>query len=276
MILGDWRPTGSVPFNTPEGKVMAPRHEGLLSTLLAVCLLPCLCVCLVLAAGCSSDGDDAPVSPAYMARNYLRDTPYANLRVEVDYVAGYPPRQAALNLLRQRLIERCNKNQVTVLIDDAIPNTQSRYDLKDITNLETIYRDAWSAGNTAILYVLYLNGSSTFDTPTTKTLAHTFQSSAIAVFKESIDASATATITATEIESSVLIHETGHLLGLVNNGTTMVLDHEERHSPFHCTQPGCVMHFELETTDFLTLVTGALPDDFCDLCKADLRHAGGK
>ena len=114
-----WRQTGSVPFIDPEGKAMAPRYARLFSASLAVRLLLYIWVCLVLPAGCSSDGDDAPVSPAYLARDYLRDTPYANLRVEVDYVAGYPPRQAALNLLRQRLIERCNKNQVTVLIDDA-------------------------------------------------------------------------------------------------------------------------------------------------------------
>ena len=42
--------------------------------------------------------------------------------------------------------------------------------------------------------------------------------SSFALFKEKIEDSAFLLISSTDIEKSVIVHEFGHLLGLVNNG----------------------------------------------------------
>jgi hypothetical protein len=240
-------------------------------------LICSIAVALALIGGCQKKKRRIVVTPAYFALDYLTDSTYTDLLVEVDYVDGCPPRQAALDRLRERLIERCNKNRITVIRDDAMTaNIQSVYTVQDIANLEAFYRDFQTGGATAVLYVTYLNGASSFDTASSQVLGLAYLPSSIALFKENIDSSAYLTISATEIERAVLVHELGHQLGLVNNGTTMVNDHEARNSMHHCTQYDCVMYYELDTTDFRYIVAGTIPDQFCAYCRADLKHAGGK
>lgn len=71
------------------------------------------------------------------------------------------------------------------------------------------------------------------------------------------------------LESYALVHEFGHVLGLVSNP-----QHEQLHSPGHCVHPRCVMHGignRRSLSQFLTGLPGAtLPKRFCDECRADL------
>jgi len=65
--------------------------------------------------------------PGAFAADYLRATVFTRLVVEVDYPASRPPTQASLDLLRDRLIERCDKpDGVEVVADDAIPTSRCR------------------------------------------------------------------------------------------------------------------------------------------------------
>ena len=73
-------------------------------------------------------------------------------------------------------------------------------------------------------------------------------------------------------EESILRHEFGHLLGLVNRGLPQVEDHEDPDHPGHEVQEGCLMYFALETASglFGGLLGGGEPVDFCAASKADI------
>jgi predicted Zn-dependent protease len=78
------------------------------------------------------------------------------------------------------------------------------------------------------------------------------------------------------LESVVLQHELGHILGLVNAGTAMVTNHQDAPHGRHCTNTNCLMHYTVETGNVVqNLLDGSLPQ-LDSNCLSDLRANGGK
>ena len=66
--------------------------------------------------------------------------------------------------------------------------------------------------------------------------------------------------------ATVLRHEVGHVLGLVDRGLPMVTDHADPDHPHHDPDPACLMHHAWETSE----LSGRLAEDDVDLCPASL------
>ena len=93
----------------------------------------------------------------------------------------------------------------------------------------------------------------------------------VVLFREQIDAQAFLLISAEKIERQVLIHEFGHVMGLVTNPVHRVVDSD------HCCNPTCIMYPGVDARSIISNLIpgllGKLPGEFCDECKADLRQA---
>ena len=81
-----------------------------------------------------------------------------------------------------------------------------------------------------------------------------------------------------ETERVVLLHELGHVLGLVNNGVAMVEDHEDPDHEAHDLSEDCIMHHAVEGIELFTQLRGSVeetepPLDFGEQCRADLAAA---
>ena len=72
------------------------------------------------------------------------------------------------------------------------------------------------------------------------------------------------------MESTVLEHEFGHLMGLVNLGTPEKITHQDVAHGNHCTDPNCLMYWEKEFS-----MAGFVPK-LDSNCLNDLRGNGGK
>lgn len=230
-------------------------------------------------SGGGGGGGSVPVSTGVSARDFLSDATYTALVVEVDHVQGQAPSASALQLLRTRLQERCNKpGGVTIVVDDAIPSAGGVYSVAANQALEAQHRDQVASGTTAVLYFLYLDGQSDQDTSSGRVLGWAHGPSSVGIFRESIAASANALATADEVEGAVLVHEAGHVLGLVNNGTPMVSNHEDAAHRAHDVNDDCIMHWLIETSNVRDLVLnlGSLPTQFDAACVADLQANGGR
>jgi hypothetical protein len=218
--------------------------------------------------------------PGAFAADYLRATTFTSLVVEIDYAQGKPPSSAAVAILQARLEERCNKpDGVTVLVDDAIPTGEfaATLSVDRIAAIEAAHRDTYSnlATKTAAFYVLYVSGASDLDEPSGRILGLAYAGSSIAFFIDAADPGTGSLVTRTEVEATGIVHESGHLLGLVDGGVPEVTLHEDAAHPAHCTTRTCVMFWTVTIDPSLNLLDPTFAE-FDAFCAADLEAFGGR
>lgn len=188
----------------------------------------------------------------------LQDGKYSKLHIEIDYVSGYEPSSEAIDLLRQRINEVTDKNSVTIS-QDSFGSTDTSYSLQEILDIESSQRTKFKDGDEFVIHILYLNGE--FE-DNENTLGLAYKGSSFAMFQEKIDDAAFLFISAQDIEKAVLVHEYGHLLGLVNMGYTSPHDHEDPEHPHHSNNEESVMYWAVESQDFYNQLDGEPPNNF--------------
>jgi hypothetical protein len=195
--------------------------------------------------------------PGAFAADFIRGTNFTTLTIEVDYPESRPPTPAALDFLRERLLERVDKLDVVIVVDDAIPDDRFPFSLSvsEVQDIEDEYRDTVSdsSSKTAAAYLLYVRGKSDDDQGSAKVLGMAHRGGSVVLFVDNADDSTSALMTNEDFEAAGVLHELGHLLGLVNGGIPMVEDHEDLEHPFHTTDFTCVMFW---------LVGGIVPSGF--------------
>lgn len=239
------------------------------------------------APGCGGGGGGSSASLATAsgavgswAGRLVAGTEYSRLRVEIDYVSGLPPSTNALTVLQARLSERCNKpGGIEVVVDDVLTAGQSTaWSVAQTQTLEAQARDSFASGDTAVVHVLYLDGGTDRDTSSGSVLGYAYTGTSIAIMKQTCDATANRLVSPDEVEATVLVHELGHVLGLVNLGAPLQSAHEDSAHPGHDAASACVMFWQVETTDLRTIImnSGSSPTQFDAACVADLQALGGK
>lgn len=207
-------------------------------------------------------------NPGASAEDFLREDHFAELIVEIQYMPGYRPTDIALDELRVFLENHLNK---TIIIPDPeeIPSGErEQYSANEIRDLEEEYRQHYSAGNSLASYNLFVDGE--FDTQNVLGIA--YYNTSNAYFGKTIhDVSDSPPLNPPreKIEGTVLRHEYGHLLGLVDNGTDMQEEHQENGA--HCSEEECVMYATVNTADFFANLFDDTIPDLDDFCLSDIQ-----
>lgn len=237
-------------------------------------------------AGCSkSDSDYAngPDVPTQLhnrpvgasANELLTATTYTSVKIEVQYMAGYAPDAAALNHLQSMLGGVVNKPSGISIVTKEIPVSSSlTLTVNDIAEIERTNRTVFTSGSQLGIYILYTNGNYT----SSSTLGVAYRNTSVALFGKKIhdNSGALGQTSRTKLEATVLEHELGHLLGLVDLGSPMQTNHKDIDHGNHCTNSNCLMYYASETTDILGfLLTGNVPA-LDAACRADLHANGGQ
>lgn len=197
----------------------------------------------------------------------LRADRFTSIHIEVNYVTGNSPESDALNLLKQRIKEVTDKTTVTVS-QNSFGSTDNRYTLEEILALEKSERTRFKSGDTFVIHILYLNGEYSDND---KTLGLAYSGSSFVMFKEKIEDAAFLLISAIDIEKAVIVHEFGHLLGLVNMGYQSPHDHEDSQHPHHSNNEESVMYWAIESQDIGNQIDGEPPNTFDEYDLDDLR-----
>lgn len=214
------------------------------------------------------------------AADFLSDDEYDTLVVEIDYVAGNAPDSDALDALEDALSELCTKpGGVQIILDDELPPQGSpAWSVSAGQELEQTWRDRYRDPDTgtAVIYYLYLDGNSDRDSDSGKILGYAYRGSSLVMFKETMDAVGGGLSLSAGVEETVIVHELGHLLGLVNNGIEMMDDHQDEDHGAHCDNDDCMMYWAVETDAIVDVLgLGGAPDFDAD-CRDDMIAAGGK
>jgi len=203
-----------------------------------------------------------------MAKIFLRAAPARRLVIEIDYVSGRRPSAQAVDHLKTILQRELAKpDGIVIDVDSEIANTRESYTLNNLRSLERQYRGLHSNGDEATIWIAGLNGSYSGGN---STLGLSFGATAFALFEDQIQDAANVFVSASAIERSVITHEMGHLLGLINIGYHSHYDHEDPQHPHHSKYDTSVMFWAVEDTSIATILRGGPPDDFDQYDRADL------
>ena len=188
---------------------------------------------------------------------------------------GFQPDAAAINNLVSFLNSLTNKPGGYTIVQTQIPASNNpTLTLTDIANIEKTNRTVYTAGSQLGVYFLYTDGG--FSTANVLGLA--YRNTSMCLLGKTIhdNSGGIGQASRTKLESTVLEHEFGHILGLVDLGSPMQTNHKDAAHGNHCNNTNCLMYYTSETTDILGfLITGNTPPLDAN-CKADLMTNGGK
>ncbi|MEO7444259.1 MAG: hypothetical protein ABIT96_02295 [Ferruginibacter sp.] len=203
------------------------------------------------------------------AKELLTATTYQSIRLEIQYMPGYNPDGAALTNAVDFLNTYVNKPGGIIITQNQIAGSgKTILTLAQVYDIEKANRTVFTSGNQLGIYLLFADAKYT----DAAVVGLAYKNTSMVLFGPSVNESSggIGQIGRTKLETIVEEHEFGHLMGLVDLGTPMVVNHKDASSN-HCTVTNCLMYYATN----LNNIVGPVPvlDDYC---KNDLRANGGK
>lgn len=227
--------------------------------------LGCAILALVLNQ-CSRDSGTTPqeeiridrsanlLSTGESAVDFLTNTTYDRLRIQIAYAGNSRPSDEALSSLERFMLERTLKTQVDIELLPLDATGEEELSLQDIARLENENRTAYNEGTTLALYIYYTDALAEGDSESQNsiTLGAVYRNTSMVIYQRAIVTLANRTILISqgELESATLMHESGHLFNLVNLDPALEEDFphqlEDPEAHNHCAEDGCLMQASLE------------------------------
>ena len=213
-------------------------------------------------SGCSKDSDISDPGPDPVDRSanllsagssgsdILTNENFNRILIEIAYVEGFRPTATALDNLRTFLLERTFKEDISFAFRSLPSPEEETLTLEEIARLETDNRTLYNDGRTLAFYIYFADAPSDGDDPTENlvTLGAVYRNTSMIIHESTVRdlASRSVVITVSDVETTTMAHEFGHLFGLVDLGTPEVNPHEDNSFPNHCNVEDCLMRAELE------------------------------
>ncbi|MDV7186609.1 membrane metalloprotease [Lutibacter sp. TH_r2] len=215
----------------------------------------------------------------YSANDILSNNTYTSILIEVMYVDGFKPTSTVLTNLTNFISDRSYKLDIT--IEEKLINiiTQETYSIDDVRDIEDANRTMFTNENQLVISAIFLNGNSNSNTDSSVILGTAYRNTSFVVFEETVHSFSDDTFEPSRsvLETTVVLHEFCHLLGLVNVGTSMVNSHQDIEHGAHCTIEDCLMNYQIENGfKFSNWLGGEQIPELDSFCIEDLRANGGK
>lgn len=214
------------------------------------------------------------------ANDMLSDTNFSKVAFEIYYVDENEPSTQAILDFQTFLSARLNKlDGISITMTPITSPGKEVYTITDIRNIEDDIRKTYNTDDTVSVFGIFIDGEYAENTENGSVLGVAYQNTSFVIFEETLQQFSGQPLapSRTTLETVVMNHEFGHLLGLVNAGTTPQSDHQDVAHGRHCTIESCLMYWTAETGEglFNMLSGGSIPELDAQ-CLADLRANGGK
>ncbi len=215
----------------------------------------------------------------YSANDILSAKIFTNLYIDVMYVEGFKPNAKTLTNLKNFIGARTYKTNI--IIEERLINapTKSIYAMDDVRNIEDVSKTKFTSENELVISALFLNGKSSSDSESSVVLGTAYRNTSFVIFEETIQSFSDSPFEPSRevLESTVILHEFSHLLGLVNLGTNMVENHQDSTHGAHCVTENCLMYYQVENgKSVIGMFSGGQTPQLDSFCLEDLKANGGK
>ncbi|MFV8342956.1 membrane metalloprotease [Flavobacterium sp. XS2P39] len=214
------------------------------------------------------------------SNDLLSDKKFTSMIIEVVYVQGFEPSATAINNLVSFLSARTYKPSGISIVKRAIPSPgKATFTDQEIVAIEDANRTKYNTSNQIAVWVFFADGKSSTDTSTSVILGTAYRNTSLVIYEQTVHGLSDSPFEPNRslLETTVITHEIGHILGLTNLGTTLQSNHEDTAHPKHCNVSTCLMYWSSETGKGIeNMVSGGAAPQLDAQCIADLRANGGK
>ena len=214
------------------------------------------------------------------SNDLLSDKKFKSMVIEVVYVAGFEPSSTAINNFVAFLTARTYKPNGISVVKRSIPSPgNSPYTDEEIVSIEDANRTKYNNSDEIAVWAFFADGESSKNTSTGVVLGTAYRNTSFVIFEQTIQGLSDSPFEPSRslLETTVITHEFGHILGLTNLGTALQSNHEDAEHLKHCNVNTCLMYWSSETGSGIgNMVSGGAAPQLDAQCIADLRANGGK
>jgi hypothetical protein len=211
--------------------------------------------------------------------DFLSSSKYKSLMIDFLYDQGYPPSTETVNNIKSFLSARLNKpSGIQVILREVSGNGKTALSVAEIQAIEKKNRSYFSDGAILSAFVYLAHSDYSENAGSNKVLGVHYDVTSIALFGKTLRefSGGLTKPSYANIETTVLEHEFGHVLGLVDHGTPMSSPHIDSGHGQHCNNSGCLMYYLAETSDIVANLLGGVIPALDNNCLNDLKNNGGK
>lgn len=216
----------------------------------------------------------------YSANDILSDKNYKSITIEIIYMTGFRPTDQAVDNLKQMITAICNKpDGINVVFREISAQGKSAYSIADVKAIEDDNREEFTYRKDLATCFIFLDGPSNENTGSAMVLGQAYYNTSMVIYEKSLkdNSGGFAEPELYKLETTVINHEFGHILGLVNLGSAMYNSHQDVAHGAHCDNSNCLMYWEAETGSIFDNLIGNSPIPVFDQnCLKDLHENGGK
>jgi len=180
------------------------------------------------------------------------------LIVEIDTQDGTSADGGAIDHLLATLGSIADKQGIDLAGGNSFSSNVDIWTTDDLKAVAADNREQFSGPDAVVIYIVYVHGQ--FGEGGVLGVAHS--ASEIGLFPDEWSGLGGLLGSDAAIERSVVLHEVGHLLGLVNLSYESEIAHEDPEHDGHSANEDSVMHWAIDSTLIGQIFSGPPPDEF--------------
>jgi hypothetical protein len=214
------------------------------------------------------------------SNDLLSNATFKSMVIELVYVEGFAPTAQAVNNFTSFLNARANKSGGIMVIKRAIASPgKTTFTNQEIAAIEDANRTKYNTANQIAVWALFIDGASASNTKNSSVLGTAYRNTSFVIYEKTVQGFSDSAFEPDRslVETTVITHEFGHILGLTNLGTALQSDHEDPEHQKHCVVENCLMYWTAESGSGISnMISGGSAPKLDAQCLADLKANGGK